>query len=93
MHIFIYLLTLHCCLSVNVVSVEYVCVCLRTDGLEDDRYALQSSSLASPMRSPQSYSPSVHLHQVNLLFQLFYSVQRGVSTFWCLCKLYDFFDL
>ncbi|TVK90499.1 SET domain-containing protein 5 [Bagarius yarrelli] len=34
------------------------------DGLEEDRYALQSSSLTSPIRSPQSYSPSVHLHQV-----------------------------
>ncbi|XP_060724031.1 histone-lysine N-methyltransferase SETD5 isoform X4 [Tachysurus vachellii] len=34
------------------------------EGLEDDRYALPSSSLTSPMRSPQSYSPSVHLHQV-----------------------------
>ncbi|XP_027002066.2 histone-lysine N-methyltransferase SETD5 isoform X2 [Tachysurus fulvidraco] len=35
-----------------------------TEGLEDDRYTLPSSSLTSPMRSPQSYSPSVHLHQV-----------------------------
>ncbi|XP_046704614.1 histone-lysine N-methyltransferase SETD5 isoform X1 [Silurus meridionalis] len=34
------------------------------DGMEEDRYALQSSTLASPMRSPQSYSPSVHQHQV-----------------------------
>uniref|UniRef100_A0AAR2K571 SET domain-containing protein n=1 Tax=Pygocentrus nattereri TaxID=42514 RepID=A0AAR2K571_PYGNA len=29
-----------------------------------DRYDLPSSSLASPMRSPQRYSPSVHPHQV-----------------------------
>ncbi|XP_053354495.1 histone-lysine N-methyltransferase SETD5 isoform X4 [Clarias gariepinus] len=34
------------------------------DGLEEDRCTLQSSSLTSPMRSPQSYSPSVHSHQV-----------------------------
>ncbi|GAA6096197.1 histone-lysine N-methyltransferase SETD5 isoform X3 [Tachysurus ichikawai] len=34
------------------------------EGLEEDRYALPSSSLTSPIRSPQSYSPSVHLHQV-----------------------------
>ncbi|XP_060775464.1 histone-lysine N-methyltransferase SETD5 isoform X4 [Neoarius graeffei] len=34
------------------------------DGLEEDRYALQSSSLASPVRSPQRYSPTVHPHQV-----------------------------
>lgn len=44
--------------------------CAWTDGLEEDRYALQSSSLASPMRSPQRYSPSVHLHQVKLLFNV-----------------------
>ncbi|XP_036426940.1 histone-lysine N-methyltransferase SETD5 isoform X5 [Colossoma macropomum] len=35
-----------------------------TDGMEGDRYDLPSSSLASPMRSPQRYSPSVHPHQV-----------------------------
>ncbi|XP_066520897.1 histone-lysine N-methyltransferase SETD5 isoform X2 [Hoplias malabaricus] len=34
------------------------------DGLEVDRYELQNSTLTSPMRSPQSYSPSVHPHQV-----------------------------
>ncbi|XP_034167646.2 histone-lysine N-methyltransferase SETD5 isoform X2 [Pangasianodon hypophthalmus] len=34
------------------------------DGLEEDRYALQSSSLTSPMMSPQRYSPTVHPHQV-----------------------------
>ncbi|XP_022531414.2 histone-lysine N-methyltransferase SETD5 isoform X6 [Astyanax mexicanus] len=35
-----------------------------TDGVEGDRYDFQSSSLASPLRSPQRYSPSVHPHQV-----------------------------
>ncbi|XP_035380230.1 histone-lysine N-methyltransferase SETD5 isoform X2 [Electrophorus electricus] len=35
-----------------------------TDGVEAVRYDSQSSSLASPMRSPQRYSPSVHPHQV-----------------------------
>lgn len=45
--------------------------CAWIDGLEEDRYALQSSSLASPMRSPQGYSPTVHPHQVNLLLSVF----------------------
>ncbi|XP_062853469.1 histone-lysine N-methyltransferase SETD5 isoform X2 [Trichomycterus rosablanca] len=34
------------------------------DEVEGDRFDLQSSSLASPMRSPQRYSPSVHPHQL-----------------------------
>lgn len=35
------------------------------DAGEGDRYDLQCS-LASPVRSPQRYSPSVHPHQVKL---------------------------
>lgn len=74
------------------------CVYAWTDGLEEDRYAVQSSSLASPIRSPQSYSPSIHLHQVIQLFNGFYSVQRGVLIFFVslniLCLgifVFDFF--
>lgn len=79
-----------------IESLQLACVCAWTEGLEEDRYALPSSSLASPMRSPQSYSPSVHLHQVKLLFSGFYCVQWGVSIYFlyfinvyfvCMCVL------
>lgn len=51
---------------------RYCCAKAHQLDLSDtDRCEMQATSIASPMKSPHRYSPSVYLHQVAYCYQYF----------------------